>query len=895
MATLDQVLDQMAMADMPPLPPGHPLLDGSIHRYGPKKKCWYQLHEFRARNQTVVIVGAFGRWSGTDNGKIAVKANFGGIDADEYKRIQATQVQAQVREREKRDARVRFAAHRAKKQWNEARARPGDDEEIAYLKKKGLRWENGLRLAKDGTLLVPMVRYDVDEKTDEDPDYSGPRRLAGLQKITPAGDKLFNRGMDPVGAACIFGRRKLRDGDLILLGEGLATVLSAFQGLERAYPAVVAFTAGNLAHVARILRALYPASPILFLADDDAYLTAQLNKRLLSDYGAAEIHTQYDIERRIQGKNGELVVRADIHVDGNGTPVLTAGVTSGEKLRTIVLKNAGRMESWEASREVGNAWVCWPEFEGRVLSHEPEAPRLTDFNDLQAAEGLPCLVEQLAAAIKQIEDAHELARGLAAGKPEPAAAAGGKGGGGGDEDEPDWALHGAMLRRFTQIYPSDEAYDIERGTLVKVAHMRLRFGSRAVALWLASPRKRIVDLKNVVFDPEKKVDDKTSVNLFRGLPLKAGDGDPTKCRKLLELLQFLCGEAEQDMAPVTEWVLKWTALPLQRPGAKMQTAVVMHGEEGAGKNLFWGVVRDLYGDHGGTITQMQLESNFNDWLSAQLFLIANEVVTQQHKRHHVGYLKNLITEPEIWINPKNIGARREANHANLVFLSNELQPLQIGMRDRRYMVIRTPDAQGREFYAAAAAEARAGGTAALFQYLLELDLGDFTEHSKPLLTEAKQALIEVGLSSPQLFWQELKDGTIDLPYGPALVTDVYKAFQIWCMRNGEKMPQRINLFTPAFMQMNGVRRIRDRVPNPDAGVRGLVRAAGDSTIQLKQHRIFVMGPQSDTPEAEKVRISKGIIEFRERMRDYVGAIERSRGGGDERPASRMDPRDEPAL
>jgi putative DNA primase/helicase len=446
----------------------------------------------------------------------------------------------------------------------------------------------------------------------------------------------------------------------------------------------------------------------------------------------------------------------------------------------------------------------------------------------------------------------------------------------GDDDDRYAAMRDYLIDRYRLIYPSDEAFDTHIGGLVKIQHVRIRFGTRPVTMWLRSEKKTVIARDRVVFDPAGKYDAETHVNLFRGLDVPPAAGD---CTKLLGLLQFLCGEAGQDLAPVTEWVLKWTAFPLQHVGAKMQTAIVMHGEEGAGKNLFWGAVSDIYGDHGGTITQMQLESQFNDWLSAKLFLVANEVVTSAHRRSHVGLLKNLITEPRVWVNPKNLAARYEANHANLVFLSNELQPLQIGIRDRRYMVIHTPDALDRDYYAAAAAEARAGGIAALHQYLLDLNLGDFTPHTKPIITEARNALIEIGLSAPQLFWQELKGGELGLPYTPALVEDVYKAFRAWCERNGEKMPQRINLFVPAFMSMNGVRRVKDRVPDPDLGVRGLVAAADAEGAKLKQRRIFIMGERDSDPDAERIRIRRGIAEFRNAMRDYIGTGRSGHDGG----------------
>src|SRR5690606_35055189 len=142
-------------------------------------------------------------------------------------------------------------------------------------------------------------------------------------------------------------------------------------------------------------------------------------------------------------------------------------------------------------------------------------------------------------AIRQIEDAHELAQALAAGVPTPAEGASGGGAGKGGDDEPDWRLHGSRIRRFTLIERSGSAWDAERGRLWKIEHMRLSFSTKAVNMWLASPRTRKIDADNVVFDPAGRSDPKTTVNLFRGLQMKPADAP---CDKLLKLLRYLCGE-----------------------------------------------------------------------------------------------------------------------------------------------------------------------------------------------------------------------------------------------------------------------------------------------------------------------------------------------------------------
>ncbi len=57
----------------------------------------------------------------------------------------------------------------------------------------------------------------------------------------------------------------------IIFAEGFATGASAHEATG--LPAVICFTAGNLAPVAREFRSAFPALPFLFAADDDAHLT----------------------------------------------------------------------------------------------------------------------------------------------------------------------------------------------------------------------------------------------------------------------------------------------------------------------------------------------------------------------------------------------------------------------------------------------------------------------------------------------------------------------------------------------------------------------------------------------------------------------------------------------
>ena len=52
---------------------------------------------------------------------------------------------------------------------------------------------------------------------------------------------------------------------------------------------------------------------------------------------------------------------------------------------------------------------------------------------------------------------------------------------------------------------------------------------------------------------------------------------------------------------------------------------------------------------------------------------------------------------QIRINPKNMAAYWEANHVNMVFLSNEAMPVVLEDDDRRHAVIWTPEQLDRDF------------------------------------------------------------------------------------------------------------------------------------------------------------------------------------------------------
>jgi putative DNA primase/helicase len=877
--TLSQAAEQMLGAGMPPFPDGVPIADGRRHRYGKKSRAWYQLYLHRTAEGRELVFGVYGIWGqlGSEKNWPKITADFAGIDEAERERLQKHQKALADRERGKRDNLALYAARRALAQWKAARATLPEGVRCAYLERKGIEHENAaFRYMVDGagaTLVVPMVRYDVSADPDDDAS-SAPRRLVGLQKIFPDGSKRFNKGTAKAGASCLLGKQP-KDGMPILFTEGVATGKSARMATEHGYPIVVCFDAGNIIEVARLYRALFPKSPFLFLADDDAYLEAQLNNRLRGDFDALELYRVADGARAVKCAGDQVIdVRADPQEDERGVPGLAGVIKYGERVYPIGVSNAGRTKANAAAAEVGNAWVCFPKFKSvvvdmrgqRELSPDPDAPRLTDFNDLHQAEGLEAVRKQILEAIAMVTipaKAEAVARDEERRLREI------------EKREKKEAKEKAkreffeqldkVIERYVLIYPSRECWDAKMEEIVKLEHMGALYGGQFVEAFTSTARKRVVWAQDVVFDPGGEVDqlEQDRINLYRGRELEPDPRGIDGCEKLLGLLRYLCGyrdeasEADNIKAlEVYEWVLNWLALPIQRPGAKMSTALVFHGEEeGTGKNLFFSALAAIYGKHGGFITQRQLESSFNTWQSAKLFMVANEVVTRAEMRHQSGYVRHLITEPHIWINPKMVNERLEDNHMNLVFLSNEHHALLVPRKDRRFVVIKTPGPLEKKLYAEIVEEIANGAAACLLSVLLRRELGEFHTHADPIMTQAKQDMIDLGLASPQLFWKDFYEGEFPLPYQPCLREDLYRAYLAWCARYGEKMPKRINQFIPEFKSMNGVRFERRRVK-----LDGVPR----------QRRVAIM-ENENTKRPDQVDedewISLACVDFSARLRD----------------------------
>ena len=336
-----------------------------------------------------------------------------------------------------------------------------------------------------------------------------------------------------------------------------------------------------------------------------------------------------------------------------------------------------------------------------------------------------------------------------------------------------------MLEQFWYVWGTDTCWDNIARKQIRLSHLRHGVGRDRYKAWDESARRKTV--WDIVFEPGQELGPRV-VNLYDGIKLQPDSRGSSGCGLIVKHIHRLCGGRDDEF----DWLMKWIAYPLQNPGAKMASSVIMYGSEGPGKSIIWEeVVKKIYGEFSVTIGQSQLESQFTGWKSRRCFALAEEVVSRSERNHHKGMLKQTVTGSTHMINEKMLPEREESNHMNFVFLSNSTVPLELDMGDRRYLVLYVDKKPPKEYFKDLFEEIKGGGVECFYQLMLSLDLGDFTPHTEPPVNDEKDELIAASLPSPAYFHKLWKAGELDIPYMSAVSGDLFRYFHRWCERTNE--------------------------------------------------------------------------------------------------------------
>lgn len=225
---------------------------------GTKRSGWYVAHELRLDDGRTVVVGRYGDWRRFGDESFAFEVKSEGLSAAERQRLADERERVRKQAEAEKAERERSAAQRA------ARIFPKLPESGAspYLARKKVR-AFGLRFSR-GSIVVPVNRWSPEKLFFE---------LVGLQFIAPDGEKKFLTGTPKRGAMHLIGFPAPLgvSPPRIFVAEGYATAATVHMAMDA--PVVVAFDAGNLMPVCKVLRGLWPDAELVICADNDSQST----------------------------------------------------------------------------------------------------------------------------------------------------------------------------------------------------------------------------------------------------------------------------------------------------------------------------------------------------------------------------------------------------------------------------------------------------------------------------------------------------------------------------------------------------------------------------------------------------------------------------------------------
>jgi hypothetical protein len=284
-------------------------------------------------------------------------------------------------------------------------------------------------------------------------------------------------------------------------------------------------------------------------------------------------------------------------------------------------------------------------------------------------------------------------------------------------------------------------------------------GSTAIAkasaapVWLKWPMRRAVDKLSYAPGHEQFFEEEGLIflNQWKGWGVKATKGT---VKPYIELVNYLFEGAEKG---VKEWFLDWCAYPIQFPGTKLFSAVIIHGRmTGTGKTLIGYTLARIYGQNFIKIKSKDLYDTW--WAENRQFVLGDEI-SGSDKRAEADMMKAMITQEEVNINIKYIPQFSIPDCVNYYLTSNHADALFLEDEDRRFFV---HEVQGPPLADAFYAEydrwlKHEGGAAHLMQWFLDRDLSSFNPKAPALRTAARERMILSGKSDVDTWLVELRE------------------------------------------------------------------------------------------------------------------------------------------
>jgi Family of unknown function (DUF5906)/Domain of unknown function (DUF3854) len=319
--------------------------------------------------------------------------------------------------------------------------------------------------------------------------------------------------------------------------------------------------------------------------------------------------------------------------------------------------------------------------------------------------------------------------------------------------------------------------------------------------WLNWPLRNTVE--NVTYAPGKPEyvdngDNTRSYNIWPGLAVEPAKGD---VKPFVDLFNHLMDNGDPAHEANKKWFMQWLAYPLQHPGTKLLTAVVMHGTtQGTGKTLLGTTMGRIYGKNYIELSQSDIDGPFNSWAEGRQFIVGEEIVGSNSRGYNDRF-KKIITQSDVRINAKNMPEYVVPDFASWYFTSNHLTAFFLEDTDRRMFINATPaQTLGEKFYDGYARWMNSTGPSHLLHHLLNVDLVGFNPHAPAPMTMSKKQMALAGKSEIAAWIDSIKEDPENLRVGNAVIkgdliafTQLFEAYQAHLEENGMLRDNKVTL------------------------------------------------------------------------------------------------------
>jgi hypothetical protein len=292
------------------------------------------------------------------------------------------------------------------------------------------------------------------------------------------------------------------------------------------------------------------------------------------------------------------------------------------------------------------------------------------------------------------------------------------------------------------------------------------------ASWLAHPQRRQYP-NGVVFLPEGQPPTGT-FNLWRGFGVTPEPGDVSLW---LQLMERLIPDVQ-----VREYVLRWFAYKVQRPGAVPGTIPLFTGPKGCGKNSAVEPLVRIFGSHGRVFDDAeQVAGRFTGHLQSVAFAVLDEALFAGDPKQN-DRIKARVTATTAVFEAKGVDPVSGVNRCAFVSVSNHVHVWAASADERRAVVVECSGVLigNREFWRPYYGWLDGPGPAALLHYLRGLDLSGFEVRDIPRSGALARQVSLTAMRDPAVAWWHatLDEGALTLRNGVRLEIPEGRAFEV---------------------------------------------------------------------------------------------------------------------